>query len=151
MIHNMHKQSSYILYLLVLCVALATLACGPRHNPNEKRYTIKGKVIAVDKNDRTATIAHEDIAGYMPAMTMPFKIKNDADLEMMKPGDQITGTLVVADLSSWVEITAITEGGAALTPTTVVPGEPRPGDEVPDFGLLNQDGNRIHLAQYRGK
>src|SRR5207244_13550649 len=121
--------------LLVILVALtANLACHPRKSANEKRYAIKGKVIAVDKSDRTATISHEDITGYMPAMTMPFKIKNDADLEMMKHGDQITGLLVVADLSSWVEITAITEGGAALTPTTVVPGEPRPGDEGPDFG-----------------
>jgi len=107
--------------------------------------------VAVDKTDRTATIAHEDIVGYMPAMTMPFKIKNDADLEMVKPGDQVTGTLVVDDLSSWVEITAIIEGGPPVSQTVDVPGEPKPGTEVPDFGLINQDGKRIHLAQYRGK
>ena len=139
------------LLLVMLISVTASLACHPRKPANEKRYDLKGKVIAVDKNDRTATIAHEDIAGYMPAMTMPFKIKNDADLEMMKPGDQITGTLVVADLSSWVEITAITEGGAAFTPTTVVPGEPKPSDEIPDFGLVNQDGKRVRLSQYKGK
>jgi protein SCO1/2 len=107
--------------------------------------------VAVDKTDRTATIAHEDIAGYMPAMTMPFKIKNDADLEMVKPGDQVTGTLVVDDLSSWVEIAAIIEGGPPVSETVDMPGEPKPGTEVPDFGLVNQDGKRIHLAQYRGK
>ena len=68
--------------LLIMLVALtANLACHPRKSANEKRYAIKGKVIAVDKSDRTATISHEDIVGYMPAMTMPFKIKNDADLE----------------------------------------------------------------------
>jgi len=89
--------------------------CGPRRNPNEKRYDLKGKVVAVNKSDHTATIAHEDIKGYMPAMTMPFKIKNDADLEMLKAG------------------------------------EPKPGTDVPDFGLVNQDGKRIHLAQYRGR
>ena len=139
------------LLLIMLVAVTANLACHPRKSANEKRYAIKGKVIAVDKSDRTATISHEDIVGYMPAMTMPFKIKNDADLEMMKPGDQITGTLVVDDLSSWIEITAIIEGGAPLTPTTIVPGEPKPGDDIPDFGLVNQDGKRIHLAQYRGK
>src|SRR5437773_5092363 len=139
------------LLLIMLVAVTANLACHPRKSANEKRYAIKGKVIAVDKSDRTATISHEDIVGYMPAMTMPFKIKNDADLEMMKPGDQITGTLVVDDLSSWIEITAIIEGGAPLTSTTVVPGEPTPGDDIPDFGLVNQDGKLIHLAQYRGK
>lgn len=107
--------------------------------------------MAVDKTDRTATISHQEIVGYMPAMTMPFKIKNDADFEMLKPGDQVTGTLVVDDVSSWVEILTIAEGGGPLSPTAEVPGEPKPGDEVPDFGLTNQDGKRIHLAQYRGQ
>ena len=125
--------------------------CGPRRNPNEKRHDLKGKVVAVNKSERTATIAHEEIKGYMPAMTMPFKIKSDADLELLKPGDEITGTLVVDDLSSWVEITAIVEGPVTVSQTADVPGEPKPGTEVPDFGLVNQDGKRIHLAQYRGQ
>ena len=127
------------------------VSCGPRRSANEKRYPLKGKVVEVDKADRTATITHEDIPGFMPGMTMPFKVKNDADLEMLKPGDQVTGQLVVDDLSSWIEITAIVESGSQLTPTSAVPGEPKPGDDVPDFGLVNQDGRRIHLSQYKGK
>jgi len=126
-------------------------ACKARRNANEKRYDLKGKVVAVNKSERTATIAHEDIKGYMPAMTMPFKIRSDADLELLKPGDQVTGTLVVDDVSSWVEITAIVEGPVTVSQTADVPGEPKPGTEVPDFGLVNQDGKRIHLAQYRGR
>lgn len=134
--------------LLLLTISVIPLACRP--SANEKRYPIKGKIVAVNQVDRTATIAHEDIVGYMPAMTMPFKIKSDADLEMMKPGDSVTGNLVVDDLKSWVEIASIVEGPSILT-NVDVPGEPKPGTEVPDFGLLNQDGKRIHLAQYRGK
>lgn len=140
-----------ILFLLTLCLALTGSSCSARRSANEKRYPLKGKVVSVDKTDRTATIAHEDIVGYMPAMTMPFKIKNDADLEMLKPGDQVTGTLVVDDLSSWVEIISIVEGGPPVSQTVDVPGEPKPGTEVPDFGLVNQDGQRIRLSQYRGK
>ena len=142
---------SRFLLFLVLSIFATSLACRPRHSANEKRYELKGKVVAVDKTDRTATISHQDIAGYMPAMTMPFKIKNDADLEMLAPGDEVTGTLVVDDISSWVEISTISEGGSPLSPTSAVPGEPKPGDEVPDFALTNQDGKRIHLAQYRGQ
>lgn len=140
-----------IVFLVLLCLALIPTACRPHRSANEKRYDLKGKVVAVDKTDRTATISHGDIAGYMPAMTMPFKIKNDADLEMLAPGDEVTGTLVVDDVSSWVEISTITEGSAPLSPTAAVPGEPKPGDAVPDFALTNQDGKRIHLAQYRGQ
>ena len=32
-----------------------------------------------------------------------------------------------------------------------MPGEPKPGDEIPDFGLINQDGKRVRLSQYKGK
>ena len=146
-------SSAHSRFLLFLCLSIfaTSLACRPRRSANEKRYELKGKVVAVDKTDRTATISHQDIAGYMPAMTMPFKIKNDADLEMLAPGDEVTGTLVVDDISSWVEISTISEGGSPLSPTAAVPGEPKPGDEVPDFALTNQDGKRIHLAQYRGQ
>ena len=148
---NPARESRLFIVLLLSCIAVLVYSCRPRSSANEKRYPINGKVVAVDKKDRTATIEHEDIVGYMPAMTMPFRIKNDADLEMMKPGDQVTGSLVVNDTSSWVEIATIAEGTAPLSPTAVIPGEPKPGDEVPDFGLTNQDGKRIHLAQYRGK
>src|SRR5437016_8206508 len=150
-IMNTTGESRLVIVLLLACIAGLVVGCRSRRSANEKRYPINGKIVAVDKNDRTATISHEDIIGYMPAMTMPFKIKNDADLEMMKPGDQVTGTLVVDDTSSWVEIATIAEGAAPLSPTADVPGEPKPGEDVPEFGLTNQDGKRIHLAQYRGK
>jgi protein SCO1/2 len=141
------------LQLLFCCAALIVLfavGCGPRRAANEKRYPVKGKVISVNKTERTATINHEDIPGYMPGMTMAFKIKNDGDLEMLKAGDQVSANLVVTDVDSWLEVTAIVEGSSPLTPTTAVPGEPKPGDEIPDFQLVNQDGKRIRLSQYKG-
>jgi protein SCO1/2 len=145
----MHNKNRVIL-LLFFSLILISVSCNHPAR-NEKRFPIEGKVVAVNKTDRTATINHKDIQGYMPGMTMEFKIKNESDLQIMKPGDQITGTLVVDDISSWIEITSITEGGAALTPTSVVPGEPKPGDAIPDFQLVNQDGKPIHLSQYAGK
>ena len=145
----MHNKTRVVLLLLSNLI-LTSFSCN-RQPRNEKRFPIDGKVIAVNKTDRTATINHKDIAGYMPGMTMEFRIKNEADLEIMKPGDLITGTLVVDNLSSWVEITSITEGGAQLTPTSAVPGEPKTGDAIPDFQLVNQDGKPIHLSQYAGK
>src|SRR2546423_2387773 len=139
------------LLFTIVVTAIVFISCQPRQAANEKHYDIKGKVIAVNKEDRTATISHGDIKGYMPAMTMEFKVRRDSDLEMLKPGDQITGTLVVSDTSSWVELATMAEGTTALLQTADVPGEPKPGDEIPDFELINQDGKRIHLAQYRGQ
>jgi protein SCO1/2 len=110
-----------ILVSVLITFTFLAGACswGDQPPQNEKRYPIKGVVVAVNQRERTATIKHEDIPGYMQGMTMDFKIKNAADLQTMKPGDQITGTLVIDDISSWIEVTAVTEGGAVLTPTTV--------------------------------
>ncbi|HEX5702871.1 MAG TPA: SCO family protein [Pyrinomonadaceae bacterium] len=135
---------------LILFVFVAS-QCGGAKSENEKRYPLTGKVIAINKTEKTATINHDEIPGYMEKMTMEFKVKNDSDLDRMNPGDRVTGDLVVTDTSSWIEIMAITQGGAELTPTSVVPGEPKPGDEIADFALVNQDGKPIRLSQYKGK
>src|SRR2546421_575536 len=85
-IMNTLSESRLITVLLLTCITVLVAGCRRHPSPNEKRYPINGKVIAVDKKDRTATIEHDDIVGYMPAMTMPFRIKNDADLDLMKRG-----------------------------------------------------------------
>lgn len=140
-----------VLKLALILLVFTASNCGGTKSENEKRYPITGKVIALNKTEKTATINHDEIPGYMESMTMEFKVKNDADLDKMKPGDRITGDLVVTDTSSWIEIIAITQGGTELTPTTVVPGEPKPGDAIPDFSLINQDGKPIRLSQYKGR
>ncbi len=149
---NADRSKRFRLMLLLLAALLIAGITSCRPRSTGQRYDLKGKVVSVDKASRTATIAHEDIKDYMPAMTMPFKMKDDWALEVLAPGDQITATLVVDGTSSWLEEPVITEAVAQSDATTAVgPVEPKPGDEVPDFGLINQDGKRIHLAEYRGR
>jgi len=144
-------MNNRLLTIGIILLALFASYCGGEKTETEKRYPIAGKVIGVNKTEHTATINHEAIPGYMEGMTMDFTVKNAADLDRIKPGDKITGDLVVTETTSWIEITTIATGGSELTPTTVVPGEPKPGDEVPDFSLINQDGKPIRLSQYKGK
>lgn len=152
MIEITNKLLRSVLVLLA-CTVLAGSACQPRRSANEKRYELKGKVVAVNLSEHTITISHEDIVGYMPAMTMPFKTMDLASLNIVAPGDQLTATLVVDDVSSWIEEIVITKEAVADPNAKSTDGvaEPKPGDEVPDFSLINQDGKRVHLAQYRGK
>jgi Cu/Ag efflux protein CusF len=82
----MIQQKALLLFLTLTSTLVLGFSCGPRRSANEKRYRSKEKWSRLT-SDRTATITHEDIPGFMPGMTMPFKVKNDADLEMLKPGD----------------------------------------------------------------
>src|ERR1700751_3727843 len=91
-----------IAVMLVCLLAVTILSCCQKPS-NQKRYELKGKVVSVNKSESTVTISHEDIAGYMPGMTMPFKIKDRPSLEILGPGDQVSATLVVDDTSTWLE------------------------------------------------
>ena len=131
------------------------ISCQPQKPPG-KRYELSGKVVAVDGQARRVTVAHDDIVGFMGAMTMPFTVKDTWALETLAPGDEIQATLVVTDEASWLEEVVISrktteEDPAAASPPLVIPGEPTPGQAVPDFSLVNQDGLPIHMAQYHGQ
>jgi len=150
---QMQNTLSQVLAILIIGLALGFMSAACRKPAaTGKPYEIKGKVVAVDKTNRTATIAHEDIKGFMPAMTMEFRLKDNAMMEIISPGDQISGTLMVDGISSWIEAITVTKEGIPDPNATPASGMgPKIGDEAPDFRLVNQDGQQIHLAQYRGQ
>jgi len=47
--------------------------------------------------DRRVVIAHDDIPGFMRAMTMSFEVKNPALLEKLTPGERVRFTLEKTD------------------------------------------------------
>src|SRR5690349_16315639 len=118
---------------------LAVLAGACRHN--EKRYELKGKVLMVEREKHLVTVAHGEVKGLMPAMTMPFTVESDADLDALAPDAQLTATLVVDGSHSWLEDLVIVQQTG--TPNLTAPGmtiEAKAGDQVPNFALRNQDG-----------
>ena len=143
------------LILITILAALGLTSCKPKErvrSATEKHYDLKGKVVVVDKEQRRLTIAHEDIKDYMNSMTMPFNVKDDWVYEIAAPGNQITATLIVDGTESWLEDVVITEDPNASSSAPPVEGAgPNPGDEVPNYRLVNQDGTAIKLHDYKGK
>ena len=132
--------------MCLLCLFASTC----KRSGTEKRYDLKGKVVAVEPEKHLVTISHQDIKGYMPGMTMPFTVPNESDLQFLAPDDEVTATLVIDGSHSWLENLIITRQSAN---GPAMPGAPiaKPGDEVPNFTLLNQDNRQIHIKEYRGK
>jgi protein SCO1/2 len=150
----MKSQQRLTLFFLGTLFALCS-ACN--HNLPQsaaKRYPFKGKVISVDKNAGTANIDNEAIAGFMDPMVMPYTFKPASALDQLQPGDTITAEVVVqaADNKYWLENVKVI--GHSETPASKPAAAihiPAPGDDVPDFHLINQNGKRISLHQYRGQ
>src|ERR1039458_4290958 len=60
-----------------------------------KTYSVDGIVVAVDPAARTMLVSHRAIAHYMPAMLMPFRAENAAELAPLHPGARIAFLLSV--------------------------------------------------------
>jgi protein SCO1 len=135
--------------ILMLAATACALMMSCQREP-ERRFDLKGKVVSVDKNQREVTIAHEEIKGFMNAMTMPFNVKDDWALSVLAPGQSVEATLVISGDRSWIEGLRISKQEAIAGASTAIV-DPKVGEEVPDFTLLNQNNKPIHLSQYRGK
>ena len=136
-----------VLLALMICTCLVT-SCG--RSGNERRFDLKGKVLVVEPEKHLVTVAHEEVKGYMPAMTMPFTVPSESDLKILAPDDQITATLVVDGSQAWLEDLIIIRQSAnpAAMPGVSMAKE---GDEVPNFTLRNQNNREIQIRNYRGK
>ena len=133
--------------VVILTVIVALSACS-----RDRRYVLQGQVLAVDPARQELTVRHEDIQGFMPAMTMPFRVADRRVLQERKPGDLIQATLVVTDSSGRLE-DVIRTGEAPLPPDL-----PRPGGTVLDAGasvadaaFVDQAGRGRRLSEWRGK
>ena len=143
--------------ILFLSILLAFSACKKADDTsanslNAKRYKLKGKVVAVDRTAKKATIDHEAVEGYMGAMTMEFPVHADWVWNDLVPGSEIRAELVVDNSSKegyWLEnvgIVAAPVPGQATNENFEQIGKP-----MPDFSLTNQDGKHISMKDFRGK
>ncbi|MCA1615588.1 MAG: SCO family protein [Acidobacteria bacterium] len=147
------------LRLLAACLTLMLVsACrGAADDAPVSRYELRGTIVSFNKDQRQVVVAHEAVPGLMEAMTMPFTLKEPAAAyDAMKPGAQIHATLAVSGARSWLENPVITvaEPAPASSPAAAsgsALSEPVAGAEIPDFALVNQDGKKIALRQYRGR
>ncbi len=145
-------------FLLILFSILLFTACQKSQTQSQnasadaKRYAIKGTVVAVDKAKKKATIKHEEIPGYMDAMTMDFPIREDWVWEDLTAGADVFAELVVDADGYWLEkIGIVAAPNPNQPPLPVREDVAQIGNQVPDFTLTNQDGKRINLKDYRGK
>ena len=137
----------------IVVALVAVVACS--RAPEPKQYELKGQVLGVKPEAREVLIKHEDILGFMPGMTMPFKVREAKLIEGLRPGDLVTATLVVADTEAY--LSAVTKTGHAA-PDVPAPPETassgfellKEGETVPEQLLIDQDGKPRPLSKMRG-
>jgi protein SCO1 len=150
----MIKHYSIITIVLLLLMS----ACSSNNEETERNlvtFPLRGVVVAVEIEQRSVTIDHEEIKEYMKAMTMPFKVKDSTLLLGLQSGDTVEATLAVSRTGSWLETLSVVGRGEPVR--TLTPEEIgmrklfREGEVLPDIPLVNQENRSVKFSDFRGK
>lgn len=120
-----------------------------------RSFKVRGILHAIDPEQKSITVEHEDIPGFMPAMTMPFYYKDEAEVSKIPIGSGISFRFVVTDDNSWVtDVEAINAEKVkrATAPKPSAKGtRVREGDRIPEFHLVDQDGKPVTRERLEGR
>jgi protein SCO1 len=129
----------------------------------EKRHALTGEIVKADAERLTLLVSHDDIPGYMPAMTMEFTVTL-GDVLNAREGQRIRAELVEREDGEFalekiwpVDPVADAQVGAAggvLRQDTSIRGRRayrEVGENLPDFALYDQTGHVVSPARFRGK
>ncbi|HKI46510.1 MAG TPA: SCO family protein [Balneolales bacterium] len=129
---------------------------GPR------TFKVKGEIVGFGTDRKSVIISHEDIPGYMKAMTMPFAVRDTSELTRFKVGETVGFTLHVTSKDAWItnihsipdslvhvnsrnkdmfEDVADTDESSLL----------QNGDSLPEVSLTDQDGRQVRTNDFRDK
>ena len=140
----------------------ASTATAAPAAPGEKRYPLTGEIVKADLERKVLLVSHDEIKGFMMAMTMEFKA-SAGDLANARPGQRIRAEMVQRgnDLvleKIWPDDAATTRAIAAaanaLAQDTTMRGKEayrEIGETLPAFTLLDQEGRAVAASRFRGK
>jgi protein SCO1/2 len=150
-VRRRRKTISFVFAVAIMVFALA--GCKTKPAESGPRFHLHGKIVLVDLKNGSADVDHDAIPGFMEAMTMPYPIPDAKVLATLARGDEITADVVVTAGVPHLENVVIVKKASQPKPDPASSSNfhmPKPGDAVPDFALLDQNGKRIHLRSFRG-
>lgn len=136
-----------------ILVCLLAAACSDRES-EPRRFEMRGQILAL-RSDTEVLVKHEDIKGFMPAMTMPYKVRDPELLRDKSPGDLVSATIAVSDTEAW--LTRLDKTGTAPIAADVPAASPtarvallQPGDRAPDTALTGETGGPVTFMMWSG-
>jgi protein SCO1/2 len=158
-------------YGLALVAALALAAGCTRSEPaasapaanGERRFPLTGEVVRVEPERSVIVVRHDEVKGFMPAMTMDFKV-DAGDLALARPGLSIRADLVAPAGGDFrlekiwpndkVSSDTVAAAARKLREDTHNLGKGayrEVGESAPIFALYDQDGEVVQSARFSGK
>src|SRR5271166_1439372 len=118
---------------------------------NQQTFQVKGLVKELKPDGKTVVIQHEAIPNYMPAMTMPFEVRDTNELRGLQAGDVIAFRMTVTDSDGWIhhltKLSAVKASELPSRSTLYVSHDVDPlnvGDPLPDHHFTNELGQGVN-------
>jgi Cu/Ag efflux protein CusF len=86
-----------------LSIIVSVVIAAGCSRSDHREFTLQGQVLSIAADRKEANVKHEAVKGLMPAMTMPYKVKDPAQFANLKAGDLITSTLVIVSNDAYLE------------------------------------------------
>jgi len=91
--HSLRHLAGMLIVFLLFTASIFAQA------DSRKSYTFHGRVEKVDRKAGTLTVNGEELEGWMPAMTMQYRVDKPTVLNQIKAGAQIEATVYERDLT----------------------------------------------------
>ncbi len=119
-----------------------------------RSYSVRGTILEVRKDSNEFLIHHDEIPGFMMAMTMPFKLADSLDLYRYNVGDSLKFRLIMGEKRAIASEFKLLGKGTLPIPDDMWDDEYTAleiGEIFTDITLLDLDSNTVSLSNSDGK
>jgi len=145
-----HLFLSLIMKKIIFSLTLLLfLACS-----GIKSYPVRGTIIEIRKESNEFLIHHDEIPGFMMAMTMPFKLTDSLDITRYKVGDSLKFHLELKEEKTYADNFQLLGKGTLPESDDMWDDEYTPieiGEIFSNVTFLNLDSNEVSLSDSDGK
>lgn len=136
------------------------MQASPLESTNIMRsFVARGVIRELPVGGQTVVVRHEEIAGFMPKMTMEFSVRDTNELRGLLAGNTITFRVRANETESWIEGIQRADTNSPAPPVESDPSSSsllhiarlKPGDVMPDAELVAEDGSKIKLSDFEGR
>ena len=149
LIFDMKKPLIASQILLSLLIIVLISSCT-----KSTKYAVVGTVKEVQLKEKTVIVRHDSIPGLMMAMTMPFKVLDNKEIQDLSPGDSVHFDFVWQEDPHYAEHFIIVGKGKTLEEDAFWEEEDYQKDlgaKIDDGTFLDEEGKDIHLSDSDGK
>ena len=173
---QLHLRGAWILFISCWVTACNRRDAVPANQttnndaaPKPKLFQMHGVVKELASDGKTIVIRHEEVTNFMPAMTMPFEVKDRAQLNSIHAGDYVEFEMAVGNDDAWITRIHPAKASQPMTNGSVpkisaelqkqnaavrLVRDVEPlsiGDALPEYHFTNELGRMISTKDFQGQ